>query len=325
MTPPHTAASTTSARSTPPSTTLATRAPERDAVRPALQRAAARIAPLWPLDRFVAVNPYLGLTDHRFEEASQLLARTTGAATTMAPSAYRRALADGVITSEDVAASLVATSGRATAADVDALLERVARASDELTARVPTVADVATSVTGRDWRTVATERVADWAAAYFDAGQAVWRSADRGLAPFAAWLEEARVDRTPDVLGLRGFRRVVGELPEDHLAAAASALASLEVPEALLDDYLDGVLRRLGGWAAHAAWLGWEAGLRGEQDDTLEQLLAVLLCWEAGLLATTGLDVEAAWQHARTTTADPAGCTAARRSAWRTTSARCCI
>ncbi|MCA9701612.1 MAG: DUF2309 family protein, partial [Myxococcales bacterium] len=44
----------------------------------ALERASARQAPLWPLSRFVAVNPFLGLSDLHFEDAAVTLARSSG-------------------------------------------------------------------------------------------------------------------------------------------------------------------------------------------------------------------------------------------------------
>ena len=59
--------------------------------RSVLEDACERIAPLWPLDRFVAVNPYLGLTDHRFDEAAALLAATVGARATLPASFYLEA------------------------------------------------------------------------------------------------------------------------------------------------------------------------------------------------------------------------------------------
>ena len=47
-----------------------------------------RIAPLWPLDRFVAVNPYFGLADRSFEEAADLLSTVAGARATLPPAFY---------------------------------------------------------------------------------------------------------------------------------------------------------------------------------------------------------------------------------------------
>lgn len=43
-----------------------------------IDAACARIAPLWPLKHFVAVNPFFGLVDLPFQAASDTLARITG-------------------------------------------------------------------------------------------------------------------------------------------------------------------------------------------------------------------------------------------------------
>lgn len=52
-----------------------------------IEAACQRIAPLWPLRNFVAVNPYFGLGDRPFWQAGQLLERMAGKGLTM-PRAY---------------------------------------------------------------------------------------------------------------------------------------------------------------------------------------------------------------------------------------------
>ena len=47
-------------------------------VTAAMKAAAGRIAPLWPLRSFVAVNPFLGLADRSLSEAATLLAKAGG-------------------------------------------------------------------------------------------------------------------------------------------------------------------------------------------------------------------------------------------------------
>ena len=42
-------------------------------IDPQIDAACGRIAPLWPLKNFVAVNPFFGLRDHDFQSASHLL------------------------------------------------------------------------------------------------------------------------------------------------------------------------------------------------------------------------------------------------------------
>lgn len=282
---------------------LATQRLTEDAVVEAIRRACRTIAPVWPLERFVAVNPYLGLVDRSFDEAADRLAQTIGARATLPPSFYLDAIDAGRITEADLAATL--SEREAPPADTPAALLQQVRDSNEderaYGVSVPTVADVACAQTGADWDRLATDRVSAWAAAYFDGGQALWRSTDPAQPPFAAWKAEARVDRTPEVMGLVGFRDVVAALPEDPLAAAHEALTRLDVPDVALDVYLHRVLLRAGGWAAHAARIVWDARLYEDRDDdTLRQFLAVLLSWEAALLETLPASgLAAAWNAAK--------------------------
>ncbi|MFP4148022.1 MAG: YbcC family protein [Nitriliruptoraceae bacterium] len=263
-----------------------------------LERACRRIAPLWPLDRFVAVNPYLGLADRSFDEAAALLASTSGSPMTLPTAFYLECIDQGRILREDLEAALAA--GPAAAASVEDLLAQVRDEQDAEPAEVPTVADAARQVTGTDWPRLLTERVAAWAAAYFDEGQASWRASHHREAPFAAWRREASIDRTADVLGLARFRAVVRGLPDDPAEASLWAVDRLGLHDEALELYAQRLLRRVGGWSAHTARLVWERELVGEDDATARGFLAVLLCWEAALLTCLDAEVATAWEQART-------------------------
>ena len=63
-----------------PTTALSPASPTATDAASATRAALARIAPLWPLKHFVAVNPFMGLLDRPFAEACDLLRRTAGAA-----------------------------------------------------------------------------------------------------------------------------------------------------------------------------------------------------------------------------------------------------
>ena len=53
-----------------------------------IDAACSRIAPLWPLKHFVAVNPFFGMMDHSFQDASDTLARVIGTSLYMPRSYY---------------------------------------------------------------------------------------------------------------------------------------------------------------------------------------------------------------------------------------------
>jgi uncharacterized protein YbcC (UPF0753/DUF2309 family) len=269
-----------------------------DHVASALQAACGRIAPLWPLESFVAVNPYLGLLDHGFEEAALTLSHAAGTHTTMPAAFYRSAHDRGLVEDLDIEAALRARGRGATTA---AELLTLAEATSELAPpRILMPSEVASTATGRDWARLRTDRVSGWAAAHFDRGQALWRSADAGLGAFASWKQDASLDRTPDIMGLKGFRSTVRSLPDDPVTAAALALDELGVGGEAVLPFVHALLLRVGGWAAFTARVAWDAGLAGEQDDTPVQFAAVLLCWELGIWrATTDPAISAAWSRAR--------------------------
>lgn len=277
-------------------------------VTAAVARATRTVAPVWPLETFVAVNPFLGLADRPVGEAARFVARTAGARMTMPRAFYADALATGRLARAHLAAALADAHARGEAdlpADVDALVRTLAVEPPAPTL-VPTVADVVAARTGRAWDRLVVERLGAWAATYFDAqgdaGHASWRSPFRAARPYAAFRAEAALDRTPELHGARGFRATIAALPADADAAIAHSLARLAIPERALDLYLARLLATIGGWAAHARQRGWARELAGDTDPTVAELLAIRLAWEVALLEAFAAD--AAWAAARATLAD---------------------
>ncbi len=250
-------------------------------VRADATAAASRIAPLWPLNSFVAVNPALGLTETPFAQAAGPLANAHGARLVMPRSFYAEALADGRITDADIDAAIEELGAQEhwDAAGVRRGLP--APAADP--APLATFADFASAVTRRDWSSLVRDRISAWAGAYFDEGQAGWRSPWRDLAPYAAWREEALIDRTPEVMGVKGFRAAVARLPEDAAGTIAEATRRLAIPSDARQAYFHRLLATISGWAGYARYRGWVQELRGGAPDLAAEMLAVRIAWEAVL------------------------------------------
>jgi uncharacterized protein YbcC (UPF0753/DUF2309 family) len=271
---------------TRPARTAPTYAPAIDTIKAAVQRAEQRIAPLWPLRNFVAVNPYLGLIDHSFESAAYILARRAGARMTAPRSFYAQAIRSGRITDADLEAALAGGSPFPGApANVAALKAFALGDEPEPTFPIlPTVADAARKVTGVNWADVVTDLISTWAGAYFDLGQSYWPSPWKHLPPYAAWRAEAAHDRTPQMRGVHGFRQALRDMPESAMETIVAAVEKLNIPINGLEAYLHRLLMSIHGWAAYARYLRWEAELYGGEDHTLTDLLAIRLVWEVALL-----------------------------------------
>ncbi len=283
--------------------------PSPDAITRAVDRVTHAVAPVWPLRGFVAVNPFLGLADRTLAEAAETVARTAGARITMPRSFYAEAIASGRIGTADITAALAEarSRGRSGLPPDAARLIALTREQGEVAAPtlVPTVADIATAITGRDWNQILVERVGAWAATYFDEGQASWRSPWRELSAYAAFRAEAALDATPELLGAHGFRASLAKLPADAPSAVQAAIERLGIPEASVELYLQRLLASVGGWAAYARYRLWDNELYGRADSALAELLAVRLAWEVALLdAFAASGAQARWSAARMTIAD---------------------
>jgi uncharacterized protein YbcC (UPF0753/DUF2309 family) len=277
------------------------------AVASAVKDACQRIAPLWPLKHFVAVNPFLGFSDQSFHATCAALHRVARIRALMPRAFYRSAMSDGTITDADLAEALQAAPADWRApVTVAALKELAARDADTQAkhpAVVATVAEVLNDLASGD-RHVSrtafmTDEISKWCAAYFDEGQSVWRMPSRSLRPYEAWRACVRYDRNPEVMGIDNFRKLIAEMPEDPIEAISTVLTRLGIPERATVDYLHQALLDIGGWAAYARYLVWNSALDGRQDDTLEQLLAIRVVWGYTLFAQRNDKAfRAAWRAA---------------------------
>ncbi|CCD90509.1 conserved hypothetical protein [Bradyrhizobium sp. ORS 375] len=268
-----------------------------------IDSACQRVAPLWPLKHFVAVNPFLGFTGQSFAATAATFERVVRTRMLMPRAYYRQALDDGRI--DDAALAQALQLYPSTGLDIEALKQK-ARAEagpSSPPAVVATVAEVLDRLAEGD-RYVSLvafmiDEISSFCATYFDEGQASWPSPVRKLKPYAAWRKLAAYDRNPEMMGLAGFRRAIAELPADPVQAIGLIVDRLGIPGRAVEDYLVRALFDLGGWSAYARYIGWNAGLDGERDDTLLELLAIRLAWGYALYQARADDVvKAAWAEA---------------------------
>jgi uncharacterized protein YbcC (UPF0753/DUF2309 family) len=283
---------------------------DRRSVAEAIEAACGRIAPLWPLKHFVAVNPFLGFAGRTFHGTCAMMRRVARIDMLMPRDYYRHARAAGLMNDEDLQAALAeAPADWRVPPSLDALGASMARSAGaapdtgKAVAAVATVAEVLDALAEGDKQTSRTafmvDEISKFCAAYFDEGQSVWRLPSRGKPPFAAWREAMRHDLNPEVMGIRGFRSLVASLPDDPVDAIAAVVERLGVPAIALEEYLYEVLCDIGGWAAYARYLVWNSELYGRRDDTLAQILAIRVVWGYALYSQhRSAEFTAAWRRA---------------------------
>ncbi|MGD8824666.1 MAG: DUF2309 domain-containing protein [Myxococcales bacterium] len=277
-------------------------------IEDALARARAKIAPLWPLKSFVAVNPFLGLCDDRFEHACTTMRHVGGADMLMPRNYYRTLIAEGRIRDEDLESSLrTAPSGPGIPANLEELRCAIQAEPTGIMATAVTVADLVDRMHGLQTSQQVVEEISKWCAAYWDEGQAAWSMPWKSLPLYPAWRTASKLDRTADVMGLEGFRELVASLPKDPITMIEETVEALGLSGGALDSYLHRALFSVRGWAAYARYLGWNRELDGQEDEAVLHVLAVRLAWDYVLfLLHEDEPFVAAWDAARSAMAEQA-------------------
>ncbi|MEZ5116442.1 MAG: putative inorganic carbon transporter subunit DabA [Candidatus Nanopelagicales bacterium] len=260
-------------------------------VRREIRRAAAVVAPSWPLTSFVASNPLAGLEDRPFDEAVAEAAAAWGARTGPGAASLRAAVRDGRV-DPDLAAQVLAGAGLDLDPDLsavpgtdrpDATEVVLALLSGEECGPAPLQAARQRLHRGPDADPAAGSVLADALAALPRPAAPVTAPLDRLAGSDAAararvvasWCAAQALGRTgwpvaggpwrvlrasttrlDRALGVRGAGALVGRLPAEPESAVAVLLDRLAGPT---DDdarvtLVARVLARDPGWPAHLAW-----------------------------------------------------------------------
>ena len=254
------------------------------ALRPAIDQACAHIAPTWPLDRFIAVNPYWGHLERPIAAAAAQLAALSGSPMLMSRDGFRQQWQAGHVGRQHLQAAIDAAASVETVETLLASLDASLNPGTALPARLPLATDLVDA--RRDlshamaWRDYITHHISQSCAAFFDQGQAAW-GPDRHGGLYPSWLRQSAHDLGPGMMmGYRGFSARVALLPAEPQALIAAAMSALQVPAAQHEAYFTALLMSINGWASWCAWQRWEARLVQRDDEQIVHLLAVRLAWE---------------------------------------------
>lgn len=258
-----------------------------------LDRACRKIAPLWPLDSFVAVNPYFGLVDQPFAKVGQQLARLTGEHFFMPRHYYAEIIKQGRITPADLALA-------AERMNLPPDPQRLARALKESNT-APTAFPLLATTCNREGvppvSNFVLNQISGFLGAYYDRGQAQWQLPMRDDGLYAAWRRYTLIDQSPRVAGIGSLKPQLLSAPIEAEDACQWALAKLALPDEQLDDYLYATLKSIGGWASYTRHRQMQAEVGGSTRTEPLELLAIRLVWDALLFDTCRPEVQNEWRQ----------------------------
>ncbi len=244
-----------------------------------LNEACAKIAPTWPLDELIAVNPWWEMRDMTMPEVASRLAALAQAHCLM-PKSYFETRWMQQIQPEHLQQAVAETGATIGVDELEAyLLEH-----DEV-AHWHNISDLLDS--GRDrqhkmaWRDEITHQISQFCAYYFHNSDVSTQFTNGSEGLYAAWLRTTQVDKGIEiVMDEAGLTRFFNGLPADVDALLASAFEELGIEERYLELYAHALLLDINGWASWVAYLRWQDRLNGKDNTLMMDLLAIRVAWE---------------------------------------------
>ncbi|MBK6323311.1 MAG: DUF2309 domain-containing protein [Burkholderiales bacterium] len=293
----------------PNAETAVVKEPLLEEIEAACEQACQSIAPAWPLDRAIAVNPHWCRIGRPVREVAARMAVLGDIRVFPSRSYVQQAWREGRIKPQDLHYALsVLPAAQAQALSAAQCIDALSTTAN--VSRLPLLIDVLDNDLARhtrlSWRQAITHQVSQTCASYFDENQADWQPA-RGAGLYAFWRDTLTHDHGIGVLmGVPDLGKWLNALPATRQDAERWALQRLGLPEPAWADYLEAVLLTVNGWASWCAYLGWQAGQEGRTDPHLRDLLAIRLAWGAILLECKDESVtrtafnalQAHWRHA---------------------------
>ncbi len=256
-------------------------------IEKACVQACKAIAPAWPLDQAIAVNPHWSRVGLPLRHVAARMAVLADIQVFPSRSSQLAAWEKGRIRPQDLEHALkqlpqAQRSGLSPQVCIDAL-----RTATPIK-RLPLLIDVLDNDEERHsrlaWRQAITHQVSQTCAAYFDQDQADWQPTRTG-GLYAFWRDTLTHDHGIGLLmGLPHLGRAIDALPQTAQDAERWVIQCLGLPQHAWADYLEAVLLTINGWASWCAYLGWQAQLAGGTDTHLRELLAIRLAWGVLLL-----------------------------------------
>lgn len=252
----------------------------------AISQACDRIAPSWPLDQAIAVNPWWQMRHESMPEVAARL-EALGKVNCLMPKSYYRKLWQQQIKPEHLQAAANAMGVDATEQELTQYLEQDNQTpphwhnfSDLLDAQPAQAKKM-------PWRDEIIQQISQFCGLCFEHPGRVESSASvNGSVLYKAWLEVIRQDRGIAVLmGEKNLNQQFKNLPDSPEQVFAQMYELIGQP-ANFSEYAYALLLDIHGWASWMAYTAWQDAFEQKDNNLVEQLLAMRMAWEWVL-----------WQH----------------------------
>ena len=254
--------------------------------------AAEKIAPSWPLDQSIAVNPWWKLRNMKMTEASSKL-RFLGNIRMLMPKDYYKSLWLTEVTEQHL---IEAKKQLNVTADTEALVEYL-NSTDSIKHWVHLsdfLDDQESHQYKISWREEVLQQISNFCAFYLQHNSNVDQHPSNNYAFYKAWRESAIADKGMQILtGEENLSKLFARLPEnadDFVTQHLFDLTLSDIDEAAWDDYVYALVLDINGWASWLAYDEWQADLyKRDHQHILRQLVVIRMAWDWVLWQNTFL------------------------------------
>ncbi|WP_396588669.1 DUF2309 domain-containing protein [Bermanella sp. R86510] len=241
-------------------------------INEALHKACSTIAPTWPLDQFIAVNPFWAMRHQSISDTSALLSALSQSRCLMPTSYYLSMWQQNIIKEEHLSKAAKLENS----IDVNRNLLAVVKAQSQLP-HWHNISDLLDSSEDRThkmaWRDEITHQISQFCAAFFQESSPLNSHYLKDRASlYQQWLWVVQKDRGISIImDEPGLSDYFSQLPNDHETLISMVLADLEVESDVIEHYAHALLLDINGWAA---WVSYY------DENLMLELLAIRLSWE---------------------------------------------
>jgi uncharacterized protein YbcC (UPF0753/DUF2309 family) len=265
---------------------------DKNAWQDPFRKACDSLAPIWPLDQWIAVNPFWGLRSLPASRAEQVLRERAGIGILMPAAFYQEAWTAGRIKQSDLTAAIAERGEGGSAEEYLRYLER----------EEPADGSLRHSILDGWMMEQVSEQVSGVCAAFFDQRQGRWsgNGDDQAGNLFHFWLETTREDRALDSkTGLSGARARFRDMPDKMDEVISDSVQAIQASGQLLEAICHSLLLHVNGWASWCRGEDWRAALEEQDSDRCGELLAIMLAWEQVGVRSASTQRKAEWQKRR--------------------------
>jgi uncharacterized protein YbcC (UPF0753/DUF2309 family) len=257
-------------------------ADQHQAYMKAATTACQRIAPLWPLDQAIAVNPWWQLRQQSISDVSALV-DVLGKVQCLMPKSYYKDQWQRQITTEHLALAKQSLGITASEQTLLAYLDEALAHRHWLNIS-DCLDEERNNPQKMAWHEEIIHQISQFCALFCQYPERIQAQGNADTRFYQAWLSLVQQDKGIEILmGEHGLNQHFFHLPADPqqlLTVASEELIGGNASPEIFGHYCHALLLDINGWASYLAYGAWQDTFVGSANNQVEQLLAVRLAWD---------------------------------------------